>query len=205
MQSVSRLLVTCAMVAGFAGSALAFPAQDVVNGPNKQPLRSSEFGNCVRTKWSSSDDECAPAPTPKQVEVIQPAPATPQPVSELQRDQLTIYFNFNKSILTPGGKAKLDQIADAVNRSPRVTKVDIVGYTDQIGTVSYNEKLSVQRAKAVESYIDRHMRLPANVVGLRGLGKENPVVDCSGEKARAKKIVCMARDRRTEIEFEFEK
>ena len=45
--------------------------------------------------------------------------------------------------------------------------------------------------------------IDVGVLGLRGLGKADPVADCTKAKARKKKIACMAKDRRVEIEFEF--
>lgn len=195
----------CALALGFAGSAFAGPNQDVVvNGPSKQPLRSERFGNCVLTKWNADKDICAPDKPVKEVKIA-PAPAPVEPVTKLAREQLTILFPFNKSTLTPESKGKLDRIADAVNRSPKVTRVGIVGYTDQLGSDSYNNKLSEKRALAAKGYLDSRMRLDSSIVGLRGLGKENPVVDCSKVKKRAEKIECMAKDRRVEIEFEFQK
>lgn len=202
---IKTLSVGCVVAFGLAaGVALAEP-QDVVNGPGKQPIRSGKFGNCVLTKWSASTDVCASAPEPKHVEAppVVPAPA-PQPVSKLAHEELTIYFDFNKDKLTPEDKTKLEQIADAVNHSPKVTKVGIVGYTDEIGSDSYNNKLSVRRAKSAKAYLDTKMHIPANVLGLRGLGKQDPVADCKGAKSRKQKIACMAKDRRVEIEFEFE-
>lgn len=195
----------CALTLGFAASAFAGPAQDVVvNGSSKQPIRSERFGNCVLTKWNADSDVCAPA-APK-AEVAKPAPApAAEPVNKLAREQLTILFPFNKATLTKESRTKLNKIADAVNRSPHVTRVGIVGYTDQIGSDSYNNKLSEKRAQASKKYLDSRMRLDSNIVGLRGLGKQNPVTDCAKVTKRDKKIDCMAQDRRVEIEFEFQK
>jgi OOP family OmpA-OmpF porin len=196
------LAASCALTLGFAASAFAGPSQDVVTN-NKQPIRSERFGTCVLTKWNAESDICAPA---KPAEVAKPAPApAAEPVQALAREQLTILFPFNKSSLTKESTAKLDQIADAVNRSPKVTRVGIVGYTDVIGSDSYNNKLSEKRAQMAKKYLDSRMRLDSSIVGLRGLGKENPVSDCAKVTKRAAKIECMATDRRVEIEFEFQK
>lgn len=193
----------CLSTASFAAD-----NQDIVTGPGKQPVRGERFGNCVQTKWTAASDPCAPAPEPKQVKA-EPAPApapAPEPVAKFVREDLTIYFDFNKSAITAASAAKLDTISDAVNRSPRVTRVGIVGYTDDIGTNAYNNKLSVQRANAVKAYLDTKMRINSNVLGLRGLGEQNPVTTgCNKIKNRKKKIACLARDRRVEIEFEFQK
>jgi OOP family OmpA-OmpF porin len=202
--TLKTVTACCAFALCVAASAMADQPQDVVTGPGNQPVRSIKFGNCVQTKWSSPSDPCAPAPAPKPEVVVQQPPAV-QPVSQLAREQLTIYFAFNKAELTEESTAKLDQIADAVNRSPKVTKVDIVGYTDQIGSNSYNDKLSLRRAHAVNAYLDTKTHIPVSVLGLRGMGKADPVVNCKGVKKRKEKIACMAKDRRTEIEFEFQK
>jgi len=197
------LAASCALTLGFAASAFAGPNQDVVTGNNsKEPIRSERFGTCVLTKWNADKDICAPE---KAKEVAKaPAPVA-EPVQKLAREQLTILFPFNKATLTKESTAKLDQIADAVNRSPKVTRVGIVGYTDLIGSDSYNNKLSEKRANTAKKYLDTRMRLDSSIVGLRGLGKENPVSDCAKVAKRAAKIECMANDRRVEIEFEFQK
>ncbi len=204
MQSKIRTLAACVIALGFATSAFAEEVQDVVVGPGSAPVKGTKFGNCVVTKWTAKEDVCADRPAPKVVQAA-PAPVAPQPVSKLAREQLTIYFAFNKSVLTPESVQKLDQIADAVNHSPKVVKVDIVGYTDKIGSNAYNDKLSVRRADAVKSYLDTKSRIPTDVVGLRGLGEKDPVTrGCEKLKTRKAKIACMAKDRRTEIEFEFQ-
>ncbi|HEU5047717.1 MAG TPA: OmpA family protein [Rickettsiales bacterium] len=203
-----KSLATLALIFGLAQSAFAAESQDVVVGPGKQPVKSEKFGTCVQTKWTAASNPCEPAPAPQPVVAAPapaPAPVVQQPVSRLAHEQLTIYFNFNKADLTENAKIKLDAIADAVRHSPRVLRVKIVGYTDEIGTSSYNDKLSVKRANAVQAYLARRVNIDVNVIGLRGMGEKDPVVDCSKVKARKKKIACMARDRRVEIEFDFQK
>lgn len=203
---MKKSFLLCAIALGMANVVFADDSA-VVIGPGDQPVKNEKFGTCVRTKWSSPSDPCgtaAPAPAPRHVAQPAPMPA-PQPVSKLEHEQLVIYFDFNKSNITTDSSAKLDTIADAVRRSPKVLRVNIVGYTDQLGSDSYNEKLSVKRADAVKAYLDGKVHIDVNVLGLRGLGDKDPVVDCSKVKARKKKIACMAKDRRVEIEFEFQK
>lgn len=203
---MKKIIVLFALILGMANVALADEPQAVVNGPGSQPVKGSRFGNCVVTKWSSSNDPCAPPPAPTPVAVqAPPPPPPPQPVMQLGHEQLTIYFDFNKASITAASASKLNDIADAVSHSPRVLRVNIVGYTDEIGTNDYNEKLSTKRADAVKAYLDKKIHIDVNVLGLRGLGEADPVVDCSKVKVLKKKIACMAKDRRVEIEFEFQK
>ncbi len=196
----------CTLAIGLTSASLAVADQDIVVGPGKQPVRNERFGTCVQTKWNSSSNPCVEqAPAPVQAQIAPHRHQGIQAVSRLAREQLTIYFDFNKSALTADSKRKLDAIANAVKSSPRVTKVNIVGYTDEIGGDEYNNKLSVARADAVKAYLDKKIAIDVNVLGLRGLGKADPVVDCAKVKSRKKKIACMAKDRRVEIEFEFQK
>jgi len=212
MQPTRRTLTACCVAAlgfaalGYAALASADEPLDVVQGPGRQPIHDAKFGTCVQTKWNAKEDVCAPATAPKRVEVVAPPPPppAPEPVSKLAHEQLTIYFPFNKDTLTPESKSKLDTIAEAVNHPPKVTKIDIVGYTDQIGSNSYNNRLSVRRANSAKAYLDTKTHIDTGVLGLRGKGKEDPVVDCSKAKGRQAKIDCMAKDRRVEIEFEYQ-
>jgi OOP family OmpA-OmpF porin len=165
-------------------------------------------GGCVITKWTADSNPCSPkpAPAPKPVPVAQPAPPPPPPPApKISREELTIYFDFDKDAVTADGQDKLKHVADVINASPQILKVNIVGYTDQIGTDSYNDKLSEKRANNVKAYLDTLSRIPANVVGLRALGKADPVVHCDDKKMKRKeRIACMAKNRRVEVEFQYQ-
>jgi outer membrane protein OmpA-like peptidoglycan-associated protein len=205
-KNITQSVALCAVILALSTAAFAAP-QDVVTGPGKQPVKSERFGTCVQTKWSAANDPCEPAQVKEEPA---PAPASApavaaQPVNKLVHEQLTIYFDYNKSTVNAASAAKLDAVASAVNRSPKVTRVNIVGYTDELGTQAYNEKLSTARADAVKEYLAKRTHIDVGVVGLRGLGSQDPVVDCKKAKSKKKKIACMAKDRRVEIEFEFQK
>lgn len=55
-------------------------------------------------------------------------------------------------------------------------KVKIVGYTDNIGTKSYNDKLALKRAKAVKEYLIK-MGVKPDRIEIIGKGKENYLFD----------------------------
>lgn len=198
MKSLFKTAALCCVLA-MSGAAYAEPLEKV-RGPGQEPIRSEQFGTCVQTKWEADRDICAPMPERK---VVQQVVEQVEPAAKMVREDLTIYFLFNKSNLTPGAVTKLDAIADAVNKSPKVTKVGIVGYADEIGSESYNKKLSERRAASVKQYLDTKMRIPSDVLDIRGLGETDSKTNCDGIKERQKKIDCLARDRRVEIEFQF--
>jgi OOP family OmpA-OmpF porin len=199
------LLVTASLVSfSLAPTAFAASADDAAYNKDDKPVVDS-LGHCVRTKWMGAEDPCAPAPTPKPVAVAKPAPApAPAPVpvlANITREQLTIYFDFNSAKLTTESVAKLNVITDIINKASQITEVKIHGFTDQLGTTSYNDALANKRAAAVKSYIDSRARLKSNDADIRGLGKSSPEASCASVKKRAAKIACMKTERRVEVEF----
>jgi len=65
---------------------------------------------------------------------------------------LGVNFDFNKATLRPEAYPILDNAAEILLTHPQVN-VDIEGYTDQLGSDKYNDKLSLQRAESVKKYL----------------------------------------------------
>jgi OOP family OmpA-OmpF porin len=113
-------------------------------------------------------------------------------------------FDFDKAVLRPEGRAKLD---DLVSKMAGVSLEVIiaVGYTDRIGGDAYNLSLSQRRAQAVKDYLVSKGIEP-NRIYTEGKGKANPVKQCpdpsaKGEvKSRAQLIECLQPNRRVEVE-----
>lgn len=64
----------------------------------------------------------------------------------------TVYFDFDKDVLTPEAVAVLDQQAQWLNEYPQTT-VDIAGHTDAVGSNAYNQDLGLRRADRVRDYL----------------------------------------------------
>jgi len=54
-------------------------------------------------------------------------------------------------------------------------KIEVSGYTDNIGSKSYNKKLSYQRARSVLEYLIKK-GVGKDLLIAKGYGEENPVV-----------------------------
>jgi outer membrane protein OmpA-like peptidoglycan-associated protein len=63
-----------------------------------------------------------------------------------------VLFGFDKATLSPDATSILDDVVRTLDK-PGVTKVTITGYTDSVGSNSYNLSLSRRRAAAVSSYL----------------------------------------------------
>jgi fibronectin-binding autotransporter adhesin len=117
----------------------------------------------------------APAPLPPPAAPPPPAPqAQPAPPPPSQAQVFVVYFDFDKSVLTPQASSIIRQAADAYKRTGAVT-IKIDGYTDLAGTAQYNLGLSKRRADAVRAELVKD-GVASTAVAEAWHGKDNPAV-----------------------------
>jgi OOP family OmpA-OmpF porin len=139
----------------------------------------------------------APAPAaPAAAPVAAPAPApAPAVVAAPAATKVTYaadaFFDFDKAVLKPEGKAKLDDLVAKV-KGISLEVIIAVGHTDSVGNDAYNQKLSVARSEAVKSYLVSK-GIEKNRVYTEGKGEKQPVADNKTSDGRSK-------NRRVEIE-----
>ncbi len=208
------LLAATAITLGLAATTSALAQQgrstqgyltDTRNGIVKDP-----FNLCWRTGfWTPALAHCecdpdliprdicfppppkpAAAPPPPPPPPPAPAPA-PKPVTEKVTFAADVFFDFDKSILKPEGKAKLDDLVSKL-KGIALEVIIAIGHTDSIGSDAYNQKLSVRRAEAVKAYLVSKGIEP-NRIYTEGKGKSQPIADNRTAEGRAK-------NRRVEIE-----
>ncbi|OGA96599.1 MAG: hypothetical protein A3E79_00395 [Burkholderiales bacterium RIFCSPHIGHO2_12_FULL_61_11] len=139
----------------------------------------------------------APAPAPAPVAVAPapkaaPAPApAPVPAATKVTYAADAFFDFDKSVIKPEGKAKLDDLVGKI-KGINLEVIIAVGHTDSIGSDAYNQKLSIRRSEAVKAYLVSK-GIEKNRVYTEGKGEKQPVADNRTAEGRAK-------NRRVEIE-----
>ena len=101
------------------------------------------------------------------------------------------FFDFDKAVLKPEGKAKLDDLVGKI-KAINLEVIIAVGHTDSVGADAYNQKLSVRRSEAVKAYLVTK-GIEKNRVYTEGKGEKQPVADNKTPEGRAK-------NRRVEIE-----
>ena len=101
------------------------------------------------------------------------------------------FFDFDKSVVKPEGKAKLDDLVGKI-KDINLEVIIAVGHTDAVGSDTYNQKLSVRRSEAVKAYLVSK-GIEKNRVYTEGKGEMQPVADNKTAEGRAK-------NRRVEIE-----
>jgi OmpA-OmpF porin, OOP family len=100
-------------------------------------------------------------------------------------------FEFNKAVLLPNAYTLLEPLVKTMKQDSTI-KFRVAGYTDAIGSESYNLNLSRRRAQAVVDYLVLQ-GLDGTRFEVIGLGKSGPVATNSTPEGRAM-------NRRVEIE-----
>ena len=95
-----------------------------------------------------------------------------------------VTFDYNKSSLTSTAKANLDKLIEVFKEYPD-TDLLVIGYTDNVGSQSYNKPLSEQRAQSVKDYLISK-GIASSRLTSTGKGIEDPIADNSTAVGRAK-------------------
>ena len=158
------------------------------------PAPAPESGPVVEYEAATPTFDLAPAPAPKAA--VAPAPAPKAAVAPVAAPAKITYaadafFAFDKSVVQPAGKAKLDDLVKRM-QAMDIEVVVAVGHTDSTGPASYNQRLSVRRAEAVKAYMVSK-GVNADRIFTEGKGEGSPIADNSSRSGRAK-------NRRVEVE-----
>ncbi|MGV6987414.1 OmpA family protein [Testudinibacter sp. P80/BLE/0925] len=105
-------------------------------------------------------------------------------------------FDFDAGNLNANGKATLDGVIRNL-KAQNAKAVEISGYTDRLGSDSYNLALSQRRADAVKAYFVQQGFAPSAVTAI-GRGKADQVAACETEQGQALRD-CLKPNRRVVI------
>jgi outer membrane protein OmpA-like peptidoglycan-associated protein len=98
-------------------------------------------------------------------------------------DSKSVRFDFDKADVKPEYRDMLNRIA-GILMTLKGYSISVYGYTDDIGTQTYNLQLSQRRAEAVRDFLVQAGISPA-IMTTKGFGKSDPRVPGDSERARA--------------------
>jgi outer membrane protein OmpA-like peptidoglycan-associated protein len=101
-----------------------------------------------------------------------------------------LYFLEGRDELTPDSRAVLTRILDEIARRP-APEIVVIGHTDRVGAVPFNDALSLRRAERVRDELV-NVGIAADRILVAGRGEREPLVPTADEVAEA-------RNRRVEI------
>ena len=94
-----------------------------------------------------------------------------------------ITFAFDSSNLQPQFYPVLDNVASTLNEYNQ-TVIEVAGHTDSVGSDSYNQQLSVQRANSVAAYLSSKGIMQQRMMVV-GAGETRPIASNDTDAGRA--------------------
>ena len=103
-----------------------------------------------------------------------------------------LYFQEGTDALTPASKTAFRKVLSEVAQR-KAAEITIIGHTDTVGKVEFNDMLSLKRAERVRKHFaDRGIGIPAHLINTAGRGERELLVQTGDE-------VPEPRNRRVEI------
>lgn len=100
------------------------------------------------------------------------------------RKKMVIYFDLNSFRIPEEYIYRVQLIGELIKKNPDKVRVEVVGYTCDLGTKAYNKKLSRKRAVAVTRYLMENFSLEEESFIIVGKGEDDPLLPSRDKEAR---------------------
>ncbi len=129
---------------------------------------------------------CPVVSAPEATSPLVPTPAA-KPLAEVDAERIVIHqqvqFETGTSALRPESAEVLGQVAEILRVHPEITRVEVQGHTDEVGTRDFNQRLSAGRALAVVHWLVQQGVAAERLVA-RGYGSDVPLATNATEQGR---------------------
>ena len=215
---MKKLIIASLLTLGMSSGALAHSMESsqsyVLSAESKSPVKTEMNTSCLKTSGEKMlNAECGDMIEQPVVQVAEPKYVTKTINESFSHETL---FAFNKSDLSEKGKQALDTFMSQLDLNDKrvtVELINVIGYTDELGSEQYNLKLSKKRAETVASYLLSTYQLNSNIIEADGVGEKAATMGdvCRAElklgnkplKATPKVIECLAPDRKVDMMIRF--
>ena len=178
MKRILSALICTALILSGCGNASNLAKGSAIGGGSGAAVGAG-VGALIGKKMDKKAEELAAAMEDANIEVVTDA-------NDLKAVKVTlesgILFNTSSSTLNEASKAALKKFAANMADLPD-TDLTILGHTDNTGTPEYNEKLSVQRATSVASYL-QNCGMSIDRMTIEGRSFHEPVADNNTKEGR---------------------
>ncbi len=95
-----------------------------------------------------------------------------------------LFFDVNEYKLKEASFPELNRVVETLKKQPEM-KMEIGGYTDNVGKPEYNQQLSERRAKAIMEYLVKDGGIDPSRLTAKGYGETNPIASNDNTNGRA--------------------
>jgi outer membrane protein OmpA-like peptidoglycan-associated protein len=147
------------------------------------------LNNYRHSDFNFLDDE--PAQTPDTFPAAVPAKSKVihlSPSSLTASDTLLIpdvLFDFDKGTLNKQLLYRMDEILQKIKKK-KFRTIEVVGHTDDRGSITYNEQLSELRARSVADYLIDQLQLSSEIITIRRMAASTPIAPNTSNEGRRK-------------------
>lgn len=149
------------------------------------PVASLPSGESATLPQSSPGPEIAPSQNSRDVKAEDPPVQTIQRKAEFVTGGDRVFFTRGATAVDAEGMNVLLQHAERLRGNARLV-VTLIGYTDHLGSRSYNLAVAEQRVTAVAAAL-RSMNVPKSQIRRKSAGGEGGRTECKNEGCRADK------------------
>jgi len=96
-----------------------------------------------------------------------------------------IFFDIDKWDLKPASYYELCRLIQIMKSNSKM-KIEVSANTDNVGTETYNDLLSIKRANAVVNYMLKTAGIDSNRITMKHFGEANPIA--SNKTAKGRKL-----------------
>lgn len=125
--------------------------------------------------YNFGEPAAPPPPPPPPPPPVEEAPPPPPPPAQVAPGPFIVFFDWDKSDITPEAASILDNAAAAYAQGGTAS-VMLAGHADKSGSDQYNVGLSQRRADAVKAYLGGK-GIPETAMSTEAFGESRPLVE----------------------------
>lgn len=171
IRTLSALSLAILLSAGVGGRAAAQSSDN--GGMTAEQIMQAFEKQITRGLVLVPSESTAPAASQPTTTVTTTAATTYTEVDKADQVNIRIKFDFDSATLRDDQKPQLATLCE-VMKAVDVQLFQIVGHTDSSGSASYNENLSLLRAKEVKRHLVTECGIPENRLEAIGMGESAP-------------------------------
>ncbi len=144
---------------------------DALGRSFQEDVRSHSLMGTLTYNFGAPDVVAPPPPPPHLNNPAPPPPPPPPPAPACESGPYIVFFNWDKSDITPEAASILDNAVSAYANCG-MASVMLAGYTDTSGSAQYNVGLSERRNASVRDYLTAR-GVPGGRITSEGFGETN--------------------------------